>query len=340
MQGLLNAVVQHWDKAEHRNCARHIYANWNKKFKGDALKLIFWKAVKAYCEADFTKAIEELKEENADAAKAFLGQNPKCFCRAFMDTTNRADVVVNNMAETFNGYIIQSRSKHLIDMLEDIRVAIMTRLCKMEMHMAGKDVTVCPRIQQKLDKEKNIAYKCSIFPSTMTLFQVRYHDEVSVDMSKWSCTCRKWDLTGIPCYHACAVIGYLGKYAEDYVHSWYQKDTYMKAYEFNIPPLPSDKFWPTVAYPLDPPPIKSQPGRPKKNRRKDPHELPKKVGRLSKHGCTVTCGNCNEKGHNKKTCKLPAKTPTTSGNATKRSRGRPKKQQQPVGTQESQVTMN
>ncbi|XP_076933282.1 uncharacterized protein LOC143599133 [Bidens hawaiensis] len=40
-KGLLNVVDSVWSNAEHRNCARHIYANWHKKFKGDELKELF-----------------------------------------------------------------------------------------------------------------------------------------------------------------------------------------------------------------------------------------------------------------------------------------------------------
>ena len=32
-KGILNAVKKWAPSAEHRNCARHIYANWRKKFK-------------------------------------------------------------------------------------------------------------------------------------------------------------------------------------------------------------------------------------------------------------------------------------------------------------------
>ncbi|KAK1411785.1 hypothetical protein QVD17_32525 [Tagetes erecta] len=324
-KGLINAVTLIWNNAEHRNYARHIYANWHKKFKGDDLKGVFWKAVRAYCEADYKKAIEEMKEMSTDATTAFLNQNPRCFCRCFLEIGSKSDVIVNNMAETFNGYIIQSRSKHLINMLEDIRVSIMTRLVHMHKQMNGKNVIVCPRIQLKLDREKDMAYKCDVLPSSYNVFQVKDIDDVTVDLVKRTCTCRKWDLTGIPCYHVCAVTGFLHKPVEDFVHFYYTKEMYMKSYEFSIPPLPSERYWPVVDYPLDPPPIKIGPGRPKKNRKKDPHEDPKRPGKLTKHGMLMTCSICKLKGHNKRKCKERGKTSTETSSQQKRPRGRPRK---------------
>ncbi|XP_052163098.1 uncharacterized protein LOC127780194 [Oryza glaberrima] len=45
--GIVNAV-QHWaPSAEHRNCARHIYANWKKKFNKKEWQKKFWRCAKA-----------------------------------------------------------------------------------------------------------------------------------------------------------------------------------------------------------------------------------------------------------------------------------------------------
>ncbi|XP_076909604.1 uncharacterized protein LOC143566939 [Bidens hawaiensis] len=267
-KGLVNAVTEIWNNAEHRNCARHIYANWHKKFKGDDLKELFWRAARSYSVSDYNKAIVEMRELNADAAEAFIIQNPKCFCRCFLNTETKADVIVNNMVETFNGYILHYRSKHIINMLEDIRVSVMTRLVNKQNEMAHKNVFVCPRIQLKLNKDKDRAFKCSVFPSSPTLFQVKNFSDLSVDLNNRTCTCRKWELTGIPYYHVCAVAGFLKMNVEELVHSCLTKEMYLKSYQFTIPPLPPEKYWPVVELPLNPPPIKIGPGRPKKNRRR------------------------------------------------------------------------
>ncbi|KAK1431469.1 hypothetical protein QVD17_07928 [Tagetes erecta] len=152
-------------KARPHWSAKEIQLAVKEKYKVIIKKWMAYKAKKrahkmlhgAYCEADFDKAVKEMTEIDKDAAEAFLKQNPRCFSRCFLKTKTKTDVNVNNMAETFNGYIIQARSKHLYFMLEDIRVAIMTRLTTMHTQMSKEDVIVCPRIQTKLNKEKNLA---------------------------------------------------------------------------------------------------------------------------------------------------------------------------------------
>ncbi|XP_076883263.1 uncharacterized protein LOC143531979 [Bidens hawaiensis] len=187
------------------------------------------------------------------------------------------------MAETFNGTIVQARSKHIIHMLEDIRVSIMTRLTTRYTEMLQKDVFVCPRVQKKLDKEKSWAHKCKVYPSSPTVFQDSDWDDVSVDIGNKTCTCKMWELSGIPCKHVCALAGFMKRNSEEFAHESFLKEKYLKSYQFTIPPLPSEKYWPIVDYPIDPPPIKAMPGRPKNNRKRDPHEDPKRPGNLTKH---------------------------------------------------------
>ena len=73
----------------------------------------------------------------------FKRYNPACFCRAYMSSTTKVDVIVNNMVKTFNGYIIIAQTKHIMHMLEDIRTQVMQRLyVKKEMLVSGKVIMV------------------------------------------------------------------------------------------------------------------------------------------------------------------------------------------------------
>ncbi|XP_056691513.1 uncharacterized protein [Spinacia oleracea] len=322
-QGILNAVAQELPEAEHRHCARHIFANWHKNFKGDEMKLLFWKCAKAYNEADYDDAIEEMEQVDPGAVVSFKSYQPKLFCRAFVKPDTKCDVILSNMAETWNGYIIKARNKHLIYMLEDIRSAVMQRMVLKREEGEKRTSAICPRVQQKLEKEKEHAANCMVLPSGPNLFQVSYYmDTLSVDLDAKSCTCKKWDLSGIPCRHAVAAIFYLHNNAEDYVHGWYKRNTFLNIYSGTISPCTGERHWPKVELPLDPPPIKIGPGRPRINRRRGPHEDPKKSGKLTKHGVQMSCSVCRSVNHNKRRC--PEKDKVVEPSA-KRPRGRPRK---------------
>ncbi|WOL04768.1 hypothetical protein Cni_G13490 [Canna indica] len=46
---------------EHRNCARHLYANGKKKHDGYTLKNLFWKVAKSTTEANFNEKMYQMK---------------------------------------------------------------------------------------------------------------------------------------------------------------------------------------------------------------------------------------------------------------------------------------
>lgn len=76
---------------------------------------------------------------------------------------------------------------------------------------------------------------------------------------------------------------------------------------------------------IRPPQVKVGPGRPRRNRRRDPHEDPKHPEKLTKHGRVMTCKTCHQLGHNKRTCPDRDK-PSSSAPPTKRRRGRHRKE--------------
>ena len=119
---------------------------------------------------DYNEALDEMENLNNVEAVGFRGANPKVLCRAFLKTNIKVVVIVNNLVETFNGYIINARTKHLIYMLEDIRTSLMQRLVMKRQGMEKTTSVLCPRIKAKLEKEKEEAANCFPMPSNTLIF--------------------------------------------------------------------------------------------------------------------------------------------------------------------------
>ena len=109
-------------------------------------------------------------------------------------------------------------------------------------------------------------------------------------------------MSGIPCYHAVSCIFFSHMNAEDFVDDCYKREAYLRAYSSFIPPCVGERHWPRIEQQLDPPSINIGLGRLRKNRRKDPHEDPKKPGRLTKHSIEMSCTVCKSKQHTKRKC--------------------------------------
>ena len=86
----------------------------------------------------------------------------------------------------------------------------------------------------------------------------------------------------------------------DYCDVAYSRDSFLKAYEEIIHPVPAlsmVEIHEDLKDIVMPPVLKRLPSRPKKNRRREQGEV---IG--GKRSSTVKCCNCKAFGHNKRTC--------------------------------------
>ena len=81
-KGILNAVEKWAPEAEHRNCARHIYANWKKEFSDKEWQKKFWACAKAPCIMLFNHARARLAEDTREGAQAIMKTHPQHWSRA------------------------------------------------------------------------------------------------------------------------------------------------------------------------------------------------------------------------------------------------------------------
>ncbi|GJY90500.1 mutator type transposase [Tanacetum coccineum] len=130
-------------------------------------------------------------------------------------------------------------------------------------------------------------------------------------MDRRVCSCRKWELTRIPCKHVVTAIYNISENGmgvgipEHWVHATYRLETWAHVYSFKINPCNVREMWPvvesiTVITPLI---HKPQIGRPPKKRKKSVNELASQscsLGKLSRKGKPVKCSKCGNLGHNRK----------------------------------------
>ena len=91
----------------------------------------------------------------------FFIQNPKTFYRAFVSRVPKCDSIESNICETFNACIVRFRSLTLINMLEEMRGYMMSRLVtKVGMVRTTRERTVCLRIAAKIERGKLIGRNC------------------------------------------------------------------------------------------------------------------------------------------------------------------------------------
>lgn len=318
-KGLENAIASLLPHAEHRCCARHIYANLRKTYTGSELKSLFWRAAKSSTPQEFECVMKEIKKSNVDAWKWIKRHNPNIWCRGFFSVSSICESVDNNMSECFNGTIIEARYRPVIEMLEEIRVGVKERMERRRKIMEKWEGDFCPRIIKKLEKNIDDQSGFCTTKNSDYQYEVRFGDGINgyvVDTKARTCSCRMWELSGVPCSHAVSAIYYMHDDPRNYIHPMLSVKNCKLAYAEFMNPLNGKNMWPIDdSDPILPPPNRRMPGRPKKARRKGSEEGTKKSS-APRDQCTdkdklygaprdQTCANCHQQGHNRRSCKNP-----------------------------------
>ncbi|KAL5757505.1 hypothetical protein ACOSP7_020116 [Xanthoceras sorbifolium] len=163
--------------------------------------------------------------------------------------------------------------------MEAIRRKLMKRSHNKLVRAKKWPSSIPPKIKKKIAKRQDEGRFVTVLCSTETLFEVKEESKFYVvDLEKQSCDCGLWEVTGIPCKHAMAVITTKRLNSHDYVHKYLTKEYYLKTYSHAITPIPDQSM-------------------PKKNRKMGTDEGPK-----HKKSAVVRCKGCGEFGHNIRTC--------------------------------------
>ncbi|KAF7841607.1 Sporozoite surface protein 2 [Senna tora] len=202
--GLLPSISELLPNVDQRFCVRHLYNNFRKKFPGQTLKELMWKAAKSTYPAEWF------------------------WSKSRFNTTQHCDAFLNNMSETFNSVIVDFREKPILTMLEAIREYLMNRWADCRRKITTHQESVLPRIKARLEKQVDMAGKWIPQWSGDEIFEVtsvyQATDKFVVDLQKKECSCRAWMLTGIPCCHSIAAMKFMRKTPDDYIPACFRKE--------------------------------------------------------------------------------------------------------------------
>ena len=153
---------------------------------------------------------------------------------------------------------------------------------------------ICPEIHKKIEAIIEESRSLRVGRSSEDTYEVIDNHSTAVSLRDRKCSCRKWEVHGLPCKHACAAIMQTNTSVHSYVDDYFTVEAYRRSYAESIYPIPdSDK-------PCDdnrdlqirPPITKKRPDRPRRRR-------------IESQGVEVRdlhCSRCHEAGHNRRSC--------------------------------------
>jgi len=302
-QAVMAGVSEVFPNAEHRECMWHLVQNFKKRFHGQVFDDHLWASSYSWNSYLFEKHWSAMAAAKP-AAMVYLQQNhKKLWTRSQFGVTCKIDYVTNNLAESFNNWIKGEKGRNLDDLLDTIRQKLLIKWNhrrKIARQMQGK---ILPHIVDKL-KEQSRNLDIDVITSGDGIAELCARGGSSfrfvVNLEQRTCTCRAWQVSGLPCKHALAYITSIrGEKIEDHVDNYYSVQKFRSAYEGIIPAIPDKSMWPKSdhGFFMHPPLLKSTAGR-RKTRFRGFTEGGNK-GNKGRHQCPI----CHEYGHHWYTCK-------------------------------------
>ncbi|GJZ26076.1 mutator type transposase [Tanacetum coccineum] len=190
----------------HPNSNFTFISDRQKGWCGQAYKDLLWRAASTTNVKDFKKCMLEPKTINPKAHE-WLNKIPaEHWARSHFSGRAKSDLLLNNICEVFNGKIVGGRDKPVIIILEYIREYCMKRIVNVQGVIdkcTGPLTPIATRIMESIKKE---AHLMKVQWNEANKYQVSgsLGDQCVVDVVSMTCSCRKWELTGILCKHVVA----------------------------------------------------------------------------------------------------------------------------------------
>ncbi|XP_028111134.1 uncharacterized protein LOC114309561 [Camellia sinensis] len=206
--GLVETFAELYPTVNHKYCLRHMYSNFKTKYSGCVLIDLFWKATSTGNVHEFNywmKKIEKAdpKTGNKKTTMEWLRETDLAlWARSHFSPRSKCDILVNNLSESFNSYILKARKLPIIFMFEWIKRKLMQRIQVKKAGMAKYSGEISPNIHDKLEKLK-------------------------VESRNYFATC-----------HVISAIQINHEQLEAYMHEYYSKSRYLDTYAFIIHPVP------------------------------------------------------------------------------------------------------
>ncbi|XP_075080366.1 uncharacterized protein LOC142165880 [Nicotiana tabacum] len=170
-----------------------------------------------------------------------------------LDLNNGAGVTfISDMQKPSQGLLdavstvlLDAHHRHMpiIKMLENIMIKVMERLADYEGKAMSWTDNFSPLYMKLYHDYREISHVCTLnFNGDNGYEIIEGKDKHTVNLEKKRCTCRLWNLSGIPCPHAIKALMHEKIEPVTQIHWWYSKEAYLLTYKYKIQPVRGVQF--------------------------------------------------------------------------------------------------
>lgn len=307
---IADAVKRKFPGSFHAICLRYLTESLGKEFRNSRLVQLLWRSAYSTSILGFKEKLSEIQEVSPEAAKWIQEHPPNQWALVHFEGKRYGHLSSN--IDEFNHWLFEARELPIIQVIEHIHNKLMSEFEARRAESNTWFSFLAPSAEKQLVEAINHASTYQVLRSDEVEFEVISTERSDiVNIGTHSCSCRDWQLYGIPCSHAAAALISSRKDVNEFTEKYFTADSYRRTYSRQIHPIPCKIEWTKetddqaqaqTQTQLDdetlmvrPPKFRRPPGRPEKKR-----ICIEEVNR-EKH--IVHCSRCNQTGHYKTTCK-------------------------------------
>ncbi|KDO54871.1 hypothetical protein CISIN_1g042031mg [Citrus sinensis] len=307
-RGIVEAVETHFPSAFHCFCLRYVSENFRDTFKNTKLVNIFWNAVYALTTVEFEAKISEMVEISQDVIPWFQQFPPQLWAIAYFEGVRYGHFTLG-VTELLYNWALECHELPVVQMMEYIRHQLTSWFNdRREMGMRWTSILV-PSTERQIMEAIADARCYQVLRANEIEFEIVSTERTNiVDIRSRVCSCRRWQLYGLPCAHAAAALLSCGQNVHLFAEPCFTVASYRETYSQMINAIPDKSRWKEpgegaeggvakLDITIRPPKTRRPPGRPKKKvLRVENFKRPKRI---------VQCGRCHLLGHSQKKCTMP-----------------------------------
>ncbi|KAG0447865.1 hypothetical protein HPP92_028134 [Vanilla planifolia] len=240
--GLVEAVITHFPSAFHGFCLRYVSESFRDEFKNTKLVNLFWSAVYSLTTAEFEAKVGEMMEVQ-DVMPWFQLFPPNLWAIAFFEGVRYGHCTIG-ITEVLYNWALEGHELPIVQMMEYIRNQL-TFWFHNRRNIGLSWTSILVPSAEKLILEAIADSNCyQVLRANKVEFEIVSSERTNiVDIQRRCCSCRRWQIYGIPCAHAAAALLSCGEDVRLYAQECFSVSTYLEGYSQIIYPVPDRPLW-------------------------------------------------------------------------------------------------
>lgn len=243
-KGLKESIAEIFEGSYHSYCLKYLTEHLIKDLKGqfshEVKRLLvedLYAAAYAPRLEGFQRYLDNIKSISLEAYTWVMQCEPELWANAFFRGA-RYNHLTSNFGDIFYSWASEAHELPITHMVDVIRAKITELIYARRSDSEQWLGRLTPYMEEKLEKESLKVHTLQVMLSGGSIFEVRGDSIEMVDIDRWDCSCKGWQLMGVPCCHAIAVIGCIGRSPYEYCSRYLTVESYRLTYSEIIHALP------------------------------------------------------------------------------------------------------